>query len=384
QIGKILTVFITLSLLLIPDTDPASMTGDSTPIPESRSFYMGFTPFPYEISYQAVDYVYDKLATDADLIVHHFDSGVPWIEALSGEPYGEGLRKDWQYRLDHTPEDHQIYVSVTPINILRVGLAPYYGEKDNLPLPSPWDTYSFDSPEVKTAFLKYCEDIIAFFQPDYFAFGIEVNLLKSNNAALWDAYMTLHRYIYQELKAKYPDLPIFVSMTGIDLLEGYTDVDHESQIEAFQQVMEYSDYLGISIYPYMTRYMTSSLPLAIFDQLAELTDKPLAITETGYPSQSFEVEANGITLNFEGTEEKQQQYIQLLLDAAQKYQFRFVVNFILRDYDALWKMLGSPHDLTIVWRDTGLYDEDGHPRSALTTWQDILKLPVIHPIDPDQ
>lgn len=46
----------------------------------TRSFHLGFTPFPYDISQEAVDYVYAAIADDADIIAHHFDDGVPWPE----------------------------------------------------------------------------------------------------------------------------------------------------------------------------------------------------------------------------------------------------------------------------------------------------------------
>jgi hypothetical protein len=55
--------------------------------PETRSFHMGFTPFPYENSLEAVNYVYDRLETDSDIINHHFDNGVPWNEALNNTPF---------------------------------------------------------------------------------------------------------------------------------------------------------------------------------------------------------------------------------------------------------------------------------------------------------
>jgi len=45
---------------------------------------------------------------------------------------------------------------------------------------------------------------------------------------------------------------------------------------------------------------------------------------------------------------------------------RSEVNFVLRDYDALWQQIGGNEDLTIAWRDTGLYDEAGAARPALS------------------
>jgi exo-beta-1,3-glucanase (GH17 family) len=190
--------------------------------------------------------------------------------------------------------------------------------------------------------------------------------------------MTLHRAVYTTLKASHPDLPLVVSVTGIDLLEGYTDANHEDQMRALADLVDYTDILGLSVYPYMTAYMTNVLPEAMFDDLAALTDKPLAITETGYPAQSFGINAEeGLRLEFDSDTTKQERYIQLLLNEAQQHEFRFIINFVLRDYDALWRQIGANEDLTIAWRDTGLYDEDGGERPALAVWREWLEKPVL-------
>lgn len=343
---------------------------------DTRPFYMGFTPFPYDIRLEAVDYTYAHIADEADLIAHHFDNGVPWVEALGGEPYSDNVMSDWAFRRSRTQSDQKVLVSVTPIRADRAGLALYRGETDDMPLPAPFDIYSFDHPDVEKAFLRYCDDIIAYFEPDYFLFGIEVNLLMKLNPAAWDSYMMLHRRVYAHLKETYPDLPVMMSMTAVDLLEGYTEADHEAQMQALRDVIGYTDLLGLSVYPYMAHFMTNSLPDDLFDQLASLTDKPIAITETGYPAQNFAVESGLGRLQFVSDETKQNAYMKLLLEKASEHQFRFVVQFVLRDYDALWKAIGGKEDLTIVWRDTGLYDEEGAERIALETWRIWLERPV--------
>lgn len=344
---------------------------------DTRPFYLGFTSFPYEISLDAVNYTYERIAQDADLIVHHFDNGVPWVEALNGTPYSDNIMNDWELHRSRTPEGHKVMVTVTPINFLRSGLANYRGERDDMPLPAPFDHYSFDDPDVEIAFYNWTESAIQYFEPDYLLIGIEVNLLMKIQPSMWEGYVTLHRHIYTRLKEAHPDLPIMVSMTGIDLLEGYTDVDHAMQMKALSDIIDYTDFLALSVYPYMTAYMTNSIPQKLFDQLAALTDKPLAISETGYPAQDFAIETGGTRLEFDSDADKQAQYMALLLDAAQKYQFRFVVNFVLRDYDALWQQIGGHEDLTIVWRDTGLYDEDGAERPALALWRTALEREVM-------
>lgn len=55
--------------------------------------------------------------------------------------------------------------------------------------------------------------------------------------------------------------------------------------------------------------------------------------------------------------ELQAEWVSLVLESAQRYQFAFVVNFVLRNYDVIWEMLGALEDISIAWRDTGLYDE---------------------------
>lgn len=346
--------------------------------PAERPFRLGFTPFPHEISVEAVRWSYARIAEDADLIVHHFDNGVPWTEALAGTVYHQQIQDDWAWRRANTPEGHALLVTVTPINFDRTGLAAYRGAEDDMPLPAPFDGYSFDHPDVTAAYLRYCQDIIDYFKPDYFMFGIEVNLLMKNRPGLWASYLALHQQVYAVLRAFYPDLPLFVSVTGFDLLEGYTDANHADQVRALTDILPHTDMLGLSLYAYLTAYMTSPLPDDMFDRLAALTDKPIAVTETGYPAQDFAVEIeDGTQIEFVSDADRQAAYITLLLDAAQANEFVFVVNFVVRDYDTLWEQIGGQEDITILWRDTGLYDEAGHPRPALDIWRAALARPLL-------
>ncbi len=366
---------LSLLALLILSTLPLTVQAQNSETP--RHFHLGFTPFPYEISTEAVDFTYEHIAEDADIIAHHFDDGIPWPEALADAPYPPEYMAEWQTRKARTADNQAIYLAITPINWDRSGLAPYRGAKGDMPLPAPWDTYDFSSPEVHSAFYTHAVRAIDFFEPDYVAIGIEVNLLLNNNAAAWPDYLALHRETYTRLKARYPDLPIFVSFFGPDLLQGYRDEpDPAAQAAAFAEIMPYSDYFGISLYPYMTRYMTTQIPNSMFADLFALSDKPVAITETGYPAETLSV-FNG-SLVMPSDAQKQVDYIAALLDAADHHDLRFVINFVLRDYDRLYEQIGGG-DLQAVWRDTGLYAGDGQPRPALSLWRTALQRPYEAP-----
>jgi hypothetical protein len=351
------------------------LPASGTPLPVAgppRSFHLGFTPFPYDISIPAVNFTYNRIAADADLIAQHFDNGIPWPEALDGKPFSHNIQDDWRGRKERTPAGHAVYLSVTPINIERTGLAHYRDEQDDMPLPAPWDNYTFDQPEVEQAYLNYVLRAVDEFQPDYLNIGIEVNLLMKNAPEKWPTYLELHKYIYSELKAKYPDLPIFISLAGHDLLEGYTDADHEKQMQVLNDILPYTDYFALSLYPYFTKYLTD-YPADMFSKLAALSGgKPIAIAETGFPGQTFSIKNPPTT--FESSPEKQAKYITDLISAADKDYYVFIVNFIVRDYDQLAKKIGE-NDFVIAWRDTGLYDEDGHPRPGLELWRAALARP---------
>ena len=362
----IFLIFLSLFIFFISSCTKEENPVVDPPPQETRTFYMGFTPFPYDISNEAVDYVYDKLATDADLISHHFDDGIPWPEALSGADFHINIMNDWQFRLSRTPASHKILLSVTPIRFLRDGLAPYKAEKGDLSLPAPWDTISFNHPDVKQAYLNYCTRIMNYFNPDFFVIGIEVNLLMIQKPDLWNEYLELHQYVYQQIKILDPNFPLFVSFTGMDLVEGYTDANHSQQMQVLNDLINYTDLFGVSLYPYLTGFVCDTIPTDMFDKIFTQLSKPIAITETGYAADSITVYGGSIVLN--GSPQKQNQYITLMLNEAEDNKLKFVVNFVLRDYDALWEDIGSPDDLFKVWKDTGLYDEDGNTRIAFQNW----------------
>ena len=58
----------------------ASMDADAnadTNTDAERSFLMGFTPFPYEASWDVLEGVYGLIQDHGDFVTHHFDAGIP-------------------------------------------------------------------------------------------------------------------------------------------------------------------------------------------------------------------------------------------------------------------------------------------------------------------
>ncbi len=368
-------------------------TTSNPPVAPARSYFMGFTPFPYDVDpatvSAVVDDVYARLANDADLVAHHFDAGIPWNAALVDSfPYDPNIMGDWALRKGKTSASHKVYVSITPINLARDSIALLRDSADDMPLVSPFDTYAangdFDHADVKTAYLNYCRRVIQYFDPDYLAIGIEVTLLRKNtDSATWLKYKALNEFVYSNLKTLYPDLPIFVSVSPIEMVSGYplglpAEFSGDpagyaaSQRAALADVMAASDYYAISLYPYQTAFYNTPYPPDFLDTLFSLSSKPLAIAETSMLAESV----TAFSTLFSGSETLQDSYLADLLDKAQARNAAFITWFILQDYDLLCSFLGGCSDTNVMWRDSGLYDGFGNIRPAYTRWTDRLAIPV--------
>lgn len=356
------------------------------PCDGKRQVRLGFTPFPSELpgpNGELLLSTYAKISADADIIAHHLDDGIPWPEAAAGasvDNYPGGLQADWNFRRVMTPPSHKVYVAITPISLNRDSLAPYRGEQPDTPLTvigEPWVSAAFNDEIVKQAFLNHAINAVEFFRPDFLAIGIEANLFRQlAPAAVWPDYLELHRETYQALKQRYPSLPVLITLTANELLEGFTTANASEQAQVLADIEDFTDILGISWYPFLSNFGTGELPSDTYRRLDALTDKPIAITETGYPAEFQRLEiAAGVTVELDGTEAKQNAFIEDLLAAADSRRFRFVIQFTLRDYDTLCDQLQC-RDFSRIWQDTGLWDQDDITRPALIPWRNLLQKPL--------
>lgn len=339
----------------------------------SRPFRMGFSPYPYQVSVESGEYISGKLAVEADIINHRLDKGVPWEEALRGDAFPESMRVDWAFRKNLAKGGHKVYVSVTPFNAELNGLAACRGAAENTPLERSWKTRSFNDEKVKTAYLNYCKRVIDHFGPDYFALSMDANVLYRNNPAAWPAYLELHDYVYTELKRVYPDLPVFSSLSGALLLDGFVPHnDYVLQRLAAMQVLERSDYYAVSFYPLTSAEAPTTWPGNIFDELFSVSTKPVIVAETAYTAERIAVPLGEGTLVVDTSPMAQKMFVDALLTASARWNAEFVIWFTLRDFDVRDVDL-SEEAYAAMRGNAGFYDDEGNPRPALNTWRDYFR-----------
>ena len=356
------------AVLLLPACGDSGSDGGPT-----RPYRMGFTPWLYDATEEARDWTFAKIGDEGDVVSEHLEEGVPWNEMLAGQAFSGTYLAELEGRRSKKPPGQRVLVQINALDTGRSGLAPYRGAGVAEPLPAPWNGYALDHPDVKAAYLNYALRMVEFFQPDYLGIGIEVNLLAINAPEKWDAYVALQAHVYAGVKALHPALTVFASFFCVPFFPEWTSpYVGVPQDEALEDLEPCVDLVAFSVHPFMSALLAEQFPADYLDRLFARTSKPVAISESSYPAQVWST-SSGLTFN--GSPAKQDDFLRRMLDACDRHRARFVIWFAVRDYDALWAGALGGSELALVWRDTGLYDEPGAPRTAAFTWRAALAVP---------
>ena len=352
--------------------DEATLESDYS-LPDTRPFHMGFTPFPYDFTQDALEFTYANINYHSDILAHHFDNGVPWEEALNNSDLPNNLMYDFNDRISRTGKDKKIYLAVTPLSTYRDKIAGYWGESEHMELTGKWSGKSFSDPKIIEAYLNYCKFIIEKFEPQYFAYGIEVNMLGYHDQHSFRDFLILAENIYSTLKESYPDLPVFLTFQ----LETFFN-HFDNQESVIESLLPFTDYIGISTYPFGNFANPLDIPADWFSRLYSMApEKPVAICETAFLAEDLSLERfNGNTI--EGSQKYQLEYLYLIFNHMAGLDCKFIIWFVIRDYDQLWLLMEEQgaDEIFKSWRDTGLIDEKENPRRALGCWDSWLPLPV--------
>jgi hypothetical protein len=336
--------------------------------PATRPFAMGFTSWPADLTPEGVAAAQKFADAHGDIISVTFIGGIPWPQALEGKPFS----KDVQDALADRPSgEKKLFLSISPLDKDRKGLAPHWGEKDNQPLPKPWDKEPLNSPRVKKAFLNFVLHSVKTMRPDYLAIGVESNVLLSRDSAKWPALKELHRETYTAVKKTHPKLPVFFTTEVLHYKRLARDAKQSEQEKEVAELMRHSDVFAMSLYPYMSLESPRPIPANFLD-FATRFKKPIAVSESGMTSRDVPLKTYGISLL--GSEAEQKNFTELLLKTAARDKYEFVINFAGTDSDRLVARLRPPmDDLARIWAFTGMQTSNGKPKPALAVWDGFLK-----------
>lgn len=366
---KLISILTVLALLF--------SCGDENKDNPGRSFYMGFTPWPYAATTAAVDDVYSFINTEGDIVAHHFQQGIPFTASntLDFNTYDAAVKNEINDRISKTSSGKVIYLAIDSLNGARNDLTDLWASSANMVRPAPWDALSFDDTAVITAYVNFSIAVIEKFRteygalPAYFNYATEISDLMINSPAKFDEFTTFAQYVYSSIKTAYPSIKMMVSIAlkTPGIAEMITAKDGFSRIKDYVDVVGISTY-GYAFYSHPDKGNPDNLPADWLTQIKTIAPgKPYGVTETGWIAESLSIPS--YSLNVTGSESYQNVYINKLLnECSSELNAEMVIWFTSHDYDTLWTdTLGD--DLSKIWKDTGLVSEMMTERSALSTWR---------------
>jgi len=342
------------------------------PVVENRSFFLGFTPWPYDATIEAVNTTYEKVQQNGDIINHHIMQGIPWQSAFDDSAYPANVEDEINSRLSQTVAGKTILIELGSLNGLRTGLADNWGVNGEEPRTAPWDSRDFDSPEVITAYSNFALDLISRFNPEYFNYGTEASELILSDINEFNKFKIFAQQVYANIKAQYPNVKLLISVA----LKSPSSNEASLLQQHIPELLDYVDVIGVSVYPYIffnhsNKGDPANLPSDWLTQITQIAPgKPVAITETGWIAENLVI--NNFSVNVSSNETFQKNYVTRLLQESNNINAEFVIWWSLIDYQALWEGILNQDDLAAIWRDIGLYNEQVLPRPGLSIWQQYL------------
>lgn len=342
-------------------------SGLGTAQSETRPFRMGFTYWPSDLTPEGVQLSNDFVNKHSDIVSIMYIGGIPWQEALTGGRYSKDVEDKLSFK---APPGKKLFVSISLLNESRSGLAAYWGERDNMPLPPDWAARAMNSPEVKQAYKKFALDVIDKMHPDMLAIGVELNSIMTLNPPKGPEAAELYRETYKAVKLKHPKLDVFFT-TEIMHYSGLSGgSDKVKQAKEVEELMRYSDLFAMSFYPHMSASMPRPVPMD-FLAFATKFKKPIAVAECGMTSQNVELKSLKLTLP--GSDKEQSTFLESVLGQAQKDKYRFVVQFAGTDFEKLCDRLPPEvGEIARIWQYTGLQTSSGKPKPALRIWAEAF------------
>jgi hypothetical protein len=338
-----------------PGLDPPIVLPAAT----ERPFRMGFTTAPGGPTggqKNAPAPTIRFIRRNGDLLVVHRDGPhVPW-RALANDRLNRFRRELAEQRL-RLGSGLPVFVLITPLNIFRNGIGGDW--------PDDLGPACVSNPQLQKAFKNYARVVVEAMHPEYLGLGAEVNIYQTTPPkdcpGDFDAYVALYKETYHLVKAMRPELPVFVSFQ-LDFLH----LNRQRLLPA--RFLPELDRLALSLYPAgnLTRLSPADIPADYISWARLTTDAPLVIAETACGS----VAAGGSI----GSPELQAEYVQWVLDQAEREKAEFVTWFF--STDPRYVRVPAGLDFINSFRSMGLVTPSFRPKPALDVWRSWLALPL--------
>lgn len=356
-------VLILASIACNGETPSIPPTPENSIFDSGRTAY-GFFPSPPEISLDSIFQLYKDMSQHGDFVL--IQQNTAWQDFVNNAEGKSQARTDLinQTQLAHQNNLEYIFV-IDALNGLD--RRQFFG------LPLGWEA-GFANPNVRAAYKNFALWVMRAFHPRYLGLASEINTYMDAHPDDAKNFISLYNEIYMLIKAEAPETQVFVTFQWDDLNNMFPQPEEGNrrkfdtnwdQVEAFEPNL---DLWVISTYPYFVFPSGSDIPENYYSPLLTQTDKPVAIAEGGFSSQSVEFA--------QGSPEDQVAYLNAI-HSQLGARLVFWVNTLLDDFNIdsyareMKKQRRDPQDAETLgaFAYIGLRNSDGSPKPALEVWE---------------
>ena len=326
---------------------PAATTSASNPAPE-RGFYMGVAGlipanFPDSSEKDWLN-LYEYLPETGELLGVH----TSWTDSEETEGEVPGV-----VEVAFAFAEQYDFIPLVALGTYRDAAA---GEIET--------TISWTDADQVARFRQAAVRIAEQYQPLVLSLGIEINRYYDHDPDGFAAFVVAYSVIYDAIKAVSPDTLVFTvfqleTLRGAGYLTG-TSQGRQAHWELLDMFGERLDLAVFTTYPYFDYTSPGDVPDDYYAAISEHTDRPIAFSESGWPSAPLSTAPDS---DYGGSEIEQADFVLRLFDLTANLDLGF----------AVWSF---PNDIgpaiNPAFESVSLRHNDGTPKPALDIWRSIV------------
>ncbi len=323
---------------------------------DPRSFQLGFSDVPRELTSEAYTRHFDLVANYGETIL--MQRPASWADFLPGGSISDATREEViAAREAARIRGLETVVALDPFDPASRGRLQG--------LPSEYEGRTLADTDLRAAFVAEAEFLARNMRPAYLVLGTEVNTTYERNPEGYFAFLEAYQEAYDVVKAASPQTQVLVTYQYEELLGVVPELPpHAPRWELLDDLAGRLDLLGLTSYPSFAYPTARKVPLEYYLQVQDHTDLPVAFIGVGFASGPGRGGVNA------STEPEQRRFLQRLLEDAFTLRAPLLVWFAAED---LGFAATAPYDLL---NSIGLRDAGGSAKESWSVWVETSNRPI--------
>ncbi len=363
--GALLLLILSVAALLISCREERAEPSEFVPQPratagDARSFLLGFSSIPGELTEDAYLGTYDLAANNGEALL--IQRPPAWADFLPGQSVSSTLREQTlaEQRAAELRGLRLVYV----LDVFDPSARERLQE-----LPDTHLGLTLQDEELRQALRADALFVARNVQPAYLVIGHEVNVTFEHDPDAYQHFVETYAEIYDALQDAAPETRVLTSFQYEELLGVIPWLPpHAPRWELLEDFDGRLDVLGITTYPSFAFAVARKVEPFYYRQIRDHTALPIAFVSAGYASGTGREGINA------STPAEQRRYLQRLFEDADRLGSPLLIWLLAQD---LSYATGPPEDLVAT---LGLMDVDRGLKEAWPAWEEA----AARPYDPVQ